>query len=94
MTDNDMAPIPSPGHWVHIDPSNSAAVMANPTVAPQYIQRITPMETTPTSGIVLDQKVLIALVLVLGAVAGIILMMILDKYASKSGKQEFDYYRG
>jgi hypothetical protein len=83
MTDNDMPPSLAPGQWVQVDPQHSAAVLANPQSVPQYMQvaQMRAVEDVPaTTGIVLDQKVFFALVLILGAVAGVVLMLILDKY--------------
>lgn len=84
MTSNDMPLLPSTGQWEEVNPQNSAAVLANPNV-PQYrVAQMPPaksMEETPaTAGIVLDQKVFVALVILLGAIAGIVLMLVLDKY--------------
>jgi hypothetical protein len=82
MTNNDIPSTPSPGQWVLVDPQNSAAILANPQMIPQYAQvaQMRTAETPATTGIVLDQKVFVALILVLGVIAGIVLMLVLDKY--------------
>lgn len=80
-----MPQTPSPGYWTMVDPQNIPPSGAPQTVVPQYvqIQRVKSVEdTTPTTtGIVLDQKVFFALVIMLGIVVGVILMMLLDKYS-------------
>ena len=93
MTENDVSSTPLPGQWVLVDPQHSTAVLANPQLVPQAIPQYTPpppmkaAEVLPTSGIVLDQKVFVALILLLGAIAGIILMLILDKYAKPAPRE-------
>jgi hypothetical protein len=74
MTKNDI------GHWQRVDAESVPQV--------QYV----PMETLPqggftqqslSSGIILDQKVLVGLVLILGFLAGITLILVLDRYNTK-----------
>jgi hypothetical protein len=81
MTENDVPMVPSNGQWVQVDPQDPTTAIAAP--APKYVQAppMKAVETLPTEGIVLDQKVFVALVLLLGAIAGIVLMLILDKYS-------------
>jgi hypothetical protein len=80
MTENDMTPTPLPGQWMQVNdavPPSAALV----TTTPQVITRVRAVEDVPaTTGIVLDQKVLIPLILLLGVIAGVILIMILDRY--------------
>jgi hypothetical protein len=80
MTDNDITQQPYNGQWVQVDPKSSAGA----TPQPQAVTLVRAVEDTPaTTGIVLDQKVLIPLILLLGVIAGIVIMLVMDKYSSK-----------
>jgi hypothetical protein len=72
MTSNDV------GHWQRVNATstdpNSPVLASDPT--PTYVYQ--PVQ--PTSGIILDQKVLVGLVLVIGIVVGISIILVVDKY--------------
>lgn len=80
MTSNDTAPASIPGQWIQIDPSQSTAILANSTSGYVQLYRSSDAATPATDGIVLNQTVFVGIILLLGIIAGVMLMMILDKY--------------
>ena len=76
MTANDV------GQWqrvsnTSVDTTNSTASVTDQV--PTYYYNA----PQATQGIVLDQKVLVGLTLVLGIVAGVVLILVIDRYSSK-----------
>lgn len=70
MTSNDV------GHWQRVNASAAVDQLSTTTDQPTYVYQ----SVQPTEGIVLDQKVLVGLVLLLGVVVGITIILVLDKY--------------
>jgi hypothetical protein len=71
MTMNDV------GHWQRVNATSSDQIQTVPSdQLPTYVYQ--PVQ--PTEGIVLDQKVLVGLVLILGIVVGVSIILVLDKY--------------
>jgi hypothetical protein len=72
MTQNDV------GHWQKMNAASAVEQVASAEV-PTYAYQSFP----PTDGIILDQKVLVGLVLILGIIVGITFILVVDKYHSK-----------
>lgn len=75
MTSNDV------GHWQRLNVSSSVdQLQSSVDQGVATAQPVYSYMQQATSGIVIDQKVLIGLTLVLGVVVGVTLILLLDKY--------------
>lgn len=71
MTQNDV------GHWQRVSTPSTSTV---PDVPSDQVPTYYYQPPQPTEGIILDQKVLVGLVLILGIVVGITFILVVDKY--------------
>lgn len=77
MTANDV------GQWQRVNVTATDVSTGTTTTSSTADDVPTYYYTPPTQGVVLDQKVLVGLTLVLGIVAGVVLILVIDRYSSK-----------
>jgi hypothetical protein len=77
MTQNDV------GYWKRMSAASATSRVIASSDSSDTQPSIYYQQIQPTDGIVLDQKVLVGMILILGIVAGITIMLVVDKYSSK-----------